>query len=121
MSKILIVEDDPLILKMYSEKLSRDGYQVDVAEDGLVGLDKLRKNKPDLLILDIMMPKLSGTELITEIKKDINLEKIPIIVLSNLTEGSEIEKAKKMGIAEYLIKSDLDPEDVSNAVRKYLK
>jgi len=121
MSKILIVEDDPLISKMYSEKLSRDGFQVDVAEDGLVGLDKLRKNTPNLLILDIMMPKMSGNELIIEMKKDPNLEKIPIIVLSNLTEGPDIEKAKNAGIAEYLIKSDLDPEDVSNSVKKYLK
>jgi CheY-like chemotaxis protein len=120
MSKILIVEDDPLINKMYSEKLTRDGYEVEVASNGHEGLDKLNKGGFDLIILDIMMPVMSGTELITEIKKDQNLEKLPIIVLSNLTEGPEIEKAKKMGISEYLIKSDLDPEDVSKAVKKYL-
>ena len=121
MAKILIVEDDPLINKMYSEKLSRDGYEVEVASNGREGLEKLKAGGFNLIILDIMMPVMSGTELIIEIKKDQALEKLPIIVLSNLTEGPEIEKAKKMGISEYLIKSDLDPEDVSNAVKKYLK
>ncbi|OGD56338.1 hypothetical protein A2V71_01295 [Candidatus Berkelbacteria bacterium RBG_13_40_8] len=120
MAKILIVEDDPLINKMYSEKLARDGYEVTVAQNGKIGLDKIKANPPDLIILDIMMPVLSGIEVIQEMKKDVNLEKIPIIVLSNLTEGPDIEKAKKMGITEYLIKSDLDPEDVSNTIKKYL-
>ncbi len=120
MAKILIVEDDPLINKMYSEKLTRDGYEVSVAQNGQEGLDKMKENRPDLIILDIMMPKLSGVEVISEMRKDVNLEKIPIIVLSNLTDGPDIEKAKKMGVTEYLVKSDLDPEDVSNTVKKYL-
>lgn len=120
MAKILIVEDDTLINKMYFEKLTRDGYEVTVAINGQEGLDKMRTNRPDLIILDIMMPKLSGVEVIQEMKKDVNLEKIPIIVLTNLTEGPDIEKAKKMGITEYLIKSDLDPEDVSETVKKHL-
>lgn len=120
MSKILIIEDDPLIIKMYSEKLSRDGFEVETALDGQQGYEKLKSFKPDLVLLDIMMPKVNGVELIAEMKKDLNFEKTPIIVLSNLTEGPEIEKAKKMGISEYLIKSDLDPEDVSNSVKKHL-
>lgn len=121
MSKILIIEDDPLINKMYAEKLSRDGYQTEVAENGLIGLEKLKASPPDLVILDIMMPKMGGIEVIEEMKKDTNLEKIPIIVLSNLSESPDIEKAKKRGVKEYLVKSDLDPEDVTNAVKKYLK
>ena len=120
MAKILIIEDDPLINKMYSEKLSRDGYQTDIAENGQLGLDKMKQNPPDLLILDIMMPKMGGIEVIDAMKQDTNLEKIPIIVLSNLSESPDIEKAKKRGIKEYLVKSDLDPEDVSKAVKKYL-
>ena len=120
MAKILIIEDDPLINKMYSEKLSRDGYQTDIAENGQLGLDKMKQNPPDLLILDIMMPKMGGIEVIDAMKQDTNLEKIPIIVLSNLSESADIEKAKKRGIKEYLVKSDLDPEDVSKAVKKYL-
>src|SRR3989344_7969207 len=120
MAKILIIEDDPLINKMYSEKLSRDGYQTDIAENGQLGLDKMKQNPPDLLILDIMMPKMGGIEVIDAMKADQTLEKIPIIVLSNLSESADIEKAKKRGIKEYLVKSDLDPEDVSKAVKKYL-
>jgi len=121
MSKILIVEDDPLIYTMYSEKLTREGYDVDVAKDGREGLDKMKANPPDLILLDIMMPQLSGIQVIEEMKKDQKLEKIPIIVLSNLSENPDIEKAKERGVKEYLIKSDLDPEDVSNTVKKYLK
>jgi CheY-like chemotaxis protein len=121
MAKILIIEDDPLINKMYSEKLARDGYEVSVAANGKIGLEEMKANRPDLIILDIMMPEMSGTEVITQMKQDQNLEKIPIIVLSNLTEGPDIEAAKKMGIAEYLIKSNLDPEDVSRTIKKYLK
>jgi len=121
MAKILIIEDDPLINKMYSEKLARDGYEVEVALNGKIGMDKLKTGHFDLVLLDIMMPEMSGTEVIEAMKQDQNLEKVPIIVLSNLTEGPEIEKAKKMGISEYLIKSDLDPEDVSNAIKKYLR
>lgn len=119
--KILIIEDDPLISKMYSEKLARDGYQTEVAENGEDGIEKMKKSPPDLLILDIMMPKMGGIEVIDAMKQDTNLEKIPIIVLSNLSESPDIEKAKKRGVQEYLVKSDLDPEDVTNTVKKYLK
>lgn len=121
MAKILIIEDDPLINKMYSEKLARDGFKVEIAQNGLDGLEKMKAFLPDLIILDLMMPKMGGIEFIDAIKKDQNLEKIPIIVLSNLSESADIEKAKKRGIKEYLVKSDLDPEDVSNTVKKYLK
>ena len=121
MAKILIVEDDRLVNKMYSEKLTRDGYETDVAENGALGLEKMKVNPPDLVILDIMMPKMNGIAVIDAMKKDTNLEKIPIIVLSNLSDSPDIEKAKKRGIKEYLVKSDLDPEDVSRTVKKYLK
>ena len=119
--KVLIIEDDPLINKMYSEKLSRDGFQTEVAENGQIGLEKMKQNPPDLLILDIMMPKMGGIEVIDAMKADQTLEKIPIIVLSNLSESADIEKAKKRGIKEYLVKSDLDPDDVSETVKKYLQ
>lgn len=118
--KILIIEDDPLISKMYAEKLARDGFQTEIAGNGTDGLKKLKASPPDLVILDIMMPQMSGIEVIDEMKKDTQLENIPIIVLSNLSESPDIEKAKKRGIKEYLVKSDLDPEDVSNTVKKYL-
>lgn len=120
MSKILIIEDDPLINKMYSEKLSRDGYETEIAKDGIEGMEKLKADPPDLVILDIMMPKMGGVEVVNEMKKDTKLEKIPIIILSNLSESPDIEKVKKRGIQEYLVKSDLDPDDVSNTVKKYL-
>ncbi len=121
MAKILIIEDDPLINKMYSEKLAREGFQTEIAQNGSDGLEKLKANPPDLVILDIMMPKMGGIEVIDEMKKDTRLEKIPIIVLSNLSESPDIERAKKRGIKDYLVKSDLDPEDVTNAVKKYLE
>lgn len=120
MNKILIVEDDPLISKMYSEKLTREGYTTEVAKDGIEGLEKMKNNPPNLVILDVMMPKMGGVEVVLEMKKDPNLGKIPIIILSNLSENPDIEKVKQMGIQEYLVKSDLDPEDVSNAVKKHL-
>jgi two-component system alkaline phosphatase synthesis response regulator PhoP len=118
MAKILIIEDDPLIQKMYAEKLAREGYEVDTASDGEIGISKIQAFLPDLVIVDIMMPKKNGIEVINYIKTQENLANTKIIVLSNLSENPDIEKAKSLGVNEYLTKSDIDPEDVSETVKK---
>lgn len=120
MTKILIIEDDPLIQKMYAEKLTREGYEVNTANDGDIGIRKIQSILPDLIIVDIMMPKKNGIEVINFIKTQDSLKNIKIIVLSNLSENPDIEKAKSLGVNEYLTKSDIDPEDVSEAVKRNL-
>ncbi len=117
---ILLVEDDPLLVKMYKTKFELEGFEMLIAEDGLQALEVVRKRRPDFLILDVMMPRLSGIEFLEKIKQDANLNSIPVIMLSNLSQPSEREKAKKLGVKEFLLKANYTPSQVAAFVKKYL-
>ena len=121
MGKVLIVEDDVLITKVYSTRLSADKHQVFTAADGEEGLKMAKKEKPDVILLDIMMPKISGLEVLADLKKSSETAKIPVIVYSNLAREEEIKRAKKLGAAEFIIKSSLTPQQVVAKIEKYLK
>ncbi|PIS09008.1 response regulator [Candidatus Beckwithbacteria bacterium CG10_big_fil_rev_8_21_14_0_10_34_10] len=121
MGKILIVEDDSLIVKVYSTRLKADGHQVLTAFDGEIGLALAKKEKPEVILLDIMMPKVSGLEVLAELKKDSSTAKIPVILYSNLGREEEISKAKKLGAAVFLTKADYTPQQVVAKIESYLK
>lgn len=121
MPKILIVEDDPFLLKMYSKKLQLVGYQVEIAKDGVEGLVKLKSFMPDLVLMDVMLPKLNGLEAIDRAKADPQTKNIPILVLSNLSATADTETAVKKGAVGYLIKSDYTPAQVVSKVQELLK
>ncbi|MBU1177474.1 MAG: response regulator [Patescibacteria group bacterium] len=121
MKKILIIEDDSFLSEMYSTKLTQDGFEVEVAVDGKQGMDKIKNIKPDLVLLDIVLPKMDGFEILENTKKDKELQDIPIILLTNLGQKNEIEKGLSLGADEYIIKAHFTPTAVVAKVKEVLK
>lgn len=121
MKKILIIEDDPFVADIYTSKLQKEKFLVDVARDGQTGLNKIKKEKYDLVLLDIVLPQIDGWEILREIKKDQSLSNLKIIVLSNLNQKEEVEKGLQLGATKYLIKSHYTPNEVIDEIIKTLK
>ena len=119
--KILIIEDDKFYRLAYKDGLEDEGYIAVVASDGKEGIDKIKKEKPDLILLDLIMPVEGGFDVLTKLNKDKNMKNTPVIILSNLGQDSDIEKAKELGAIDYLIKSDVTMKEVLSKVEKYIK
>lgn len=121
MTRILIVEDDSLLLRMYQKKLEKDGYEVITAVDGEAGVQSASENKPDMILLDILLPKKSGFEVLEELKSDNETKDIPVVILSNLGNSeADIERGLELGAVAYLIKSQVVPSDVVAKVKEVL-
>jgi len=120
MAKILIVEDDPLMSRMYQKIFKFEGYDVEMAANGEEGLEKVKSAKPTLILLDIMMPKMNGLEVLEKLKADPATKTIPVVVLTNLAGQSDAEKALSMGAIKYIIKSEYEPKQVANMVKEIL-
>ena len=118
--KILLVEDEELIIDLLTKKLEREGYQVSIAKDGEEGLSMMKDEKPDLILLDIVMPKMGGFEVMEEMQKDEEFKKIPVIVISNSGQPVELDRAKKLGAKDWLIKTEFDPREVLDKVIKQI-
>jgi len=121
MQKILIVEDDPFLSEMYSTKLVQENFEVDLAIDGKEAIKKARETKPDLILLDIVLPKMDGFEVLAEIKKDIELRNIQIIALTNLGQKEEVEKGLRLGADDYIVKAHFTPTEVINKIKQIIK
>ncbi len=117
---ILVVEDTELLRRIYTDKLAQDGYDVHGAADGLEALSYLRTNTPDLILLDLIMPKMSGLEVLEVIKKDPRLREIPVVILTNLGQDSDVERGLSMGALDYLIKNEAKPADVAEKIKATL-
>jgi len=120
MQKILLIEDEVDIRVIYAEMLRNSGFEVEEAGDGEAGLEKLRNTNWDLAFLDIMLPKKDGLEVLEDILSDPVLKSRPVILLSNLERESIVKKCLKLGARDYLIKSNINPEQVVETARKYL-
>lgn len=118
---ILVVEDTELLRRIYSDKLAQDGYGVLSAGDGLEALNLLRANKVDLVLLDLIMPRMSGIEALEAIKADPRTREIPVIILSNLGQESDVERGLAMGAVDYLVKNEARPADVADKIRLTLE
>jgi len=118
--KILIVEDEEIIYRLLEKKLAGKGYEVSIAKDGVEGLEKMREVKPDLILLDIVMPRKGGFEVMEEMQRDETLKDIPVIVISNSGQPVELDKAKEMGARDWLIKTEFDPQEVIEKVKKQI-
>ncbi len=118
MVKILLVEDDPLMLRMYEEIFKFEKYEIFTAADGQTGLDKAREMKPTIILLDIMMPKMNGLEVLGKLKQDPETQKIPVVMLTNLAGTQDAQTALKMGAVKYIVKSEYDPKQVTDMVKE---
>lgn len=121
MPKVLIIEDDQPYRKIYKRKFEVSGYGVEVAADGLEGLEKMRSFAPDIVLTDLMMPKLDGFHLLDQIQADPALSKIPVIVLTNLSTADDAQKVLQKGAVAILVKADTEPNIIVEKATEFLK
>jgi len=117
---LLLIEDDPLMLRMYKKLFELEGYEILLAEGGQEGIIMAIENKPALILLDIMMPKMDGFEVLASLKGNNNTKDIPVVVLTNLAGQQDAERALTMGAKKYIIKSEQDPKEVAKMVKMTL-
>ncbi|MDD5567214.1 MAG: response regulator [Patescibacteria group bacterium] len=119
--RILLIEDDSFLSGMYIAKLTIENFEVLLASDGQEGIELAKKSKPDLILLDLLLPKVDGYTVLKTIKKNRALATIPVILLTNLTQKENIEKAMKYQIEDYLIKAHFMPSEVIEKVKRILR
>lgn len=117
---ILIVEDDEFISDVYMKKLAMEGFEVSLARDGEEALRAIRDRKPDVLLLDIMIPLKDGFQVLSELRADAGLSDIRVVVMSNLSQGKDIAHAKELGALDYIVKSNISLPDMVQRIRKVL-
>lgn len=120
MHKVLIIEDDPPYRKIYKRKFEVSGFQVETAEDGVEGLEKMRTFGPDIVFVDLMMPKMDGFQVIHHAKADPVLKDIPIVVLTNLSTSDDAHKVLQGGALALLVKSDTEPNAIVEKANEIL-
>jgi len=120
MNRILVVEDEEFLVLALKDNLEAEGCTIDVAMNGEEAMKHIRSNRPNLILLDLLMPKRDGFYVLEEIKKNPEWKLIPIIVLSNLGSDTEIKKALEMGADDYFVKSQHPIEEVIEKVKEYL-
>lgn len=120
MKKILLVENNTFLISIYINKFEAAGYQVDVVATGEQSLGRVKINKPDVILLDVITPSMAGFQVLREFKKDDEFKKIPIIVFSNWGAYKDVEKAKELGAYDYLVKAHYTPSEVVAEVGRAL-
>jgi len=117
---VLIVEDDVFLANIYKTKFDMEGFKVSTSENGEAGLNDVKKKKPDIVLLDILLPKMDGFVVLEKLKADPEVKSIPVILLTNLGQKDDVQKGLEMGAADYLIKAHFKPSEVVEKVRKIL-
>ena len=117
--KILIVEDELDIISIYQVAMEGSDFEIVTAKNGKIGLEVAAKEKPDLIILDLLMPEMDGFGFLEAAKNDEQIKNIPIIVASNLGQSDDIDRAREYGIKDYLVKDRITPKDIMEKIRKY--
>jgi len=120
MAKLIIIEDDPFLLSILAEKLKEAGFSIEMAADGEDGLNKIKSEDFDLVLLDIVLPKIDGFKILEELRGDNQLKKIPVIILSNLYDKNNIDKAILLGAKEYIVKAYNTPEEIVFKIKSFL-
>lgn len=118
--KVLIIEDDKLLREMMFRKLEKEGFEVSSVMDGSEAVTKTKDIKPDIVLLDLILPGSNGFEILKEIKNDREIKETPVIVLSNLGQKSEIDKGIELGAVDYLVKAHFTPTEVLEKIKKIL-
>ncbi len=121
-AKILLIEDDPFLVRMYQIGFNRIGYSMVLAKDGIQGLEKASEEKPDLILLDILLPKVDGMEVLKRLKSDSSTSSIPIVMLTNLSDQPKlVEESKALGALDYIVKSKFTPMEVVTRIADMLE
>lgn len=121
MKHILLIEDDPFLTDIYTTKFKQANFKVEVATDGEEALAKLKAKTPDLVVLDLVLPRIDGWEILSKIKANPKLKNLKVVVLSNLGRKEEVEKGLKLGATKYLIKAHYTPSQVVEEVKRCLE
>lgn len=119
-SKVLIIEDDKFLLKLYSEKLQNEGFEVIESITGEEGLNKLFADKPDSIVLDLILPRKNGFEVLSEIKLNPETKNIPVIILTNLGQDTDIKRGLELGAATYLVKTEFSVNKLAEIIKEQL-
>jgi len=117
----LIIEDDKFLRELIVRKLNKEDFEVSEAVDGEEGIKKIIEEKPDLILLDLILPGIDGFEVLARMKKESSLSSIPVIILSNLGQKDDVEKGLKMGAIDYLIKAHFTPGEIIEKIKVALK
>lgn len=120
MTKIAIVEDDQAISQMYRIKFETEGYDVDTAANGKLGLKLAEEMKPDIILLDLMMPEMTGDEMLAKLRKTAWGKHTPVIILTNMGEQEAPEAVKKLGVRKFIVKAEMTPRQVAELVKTEL-
>ncbi len=120
MKKILLVEDDQFLVDIYAVKLKESGFSIDVASDGEEAVKKAKKNSFDLMLLDIVLPKVDGWDVLAQIRREPKLKDLKVIIISNLGQKEDVEKGMGFGVKKYLIKAHYAPSEVIKEIKKVL-
>lgn len=120
MAKVAIVEDDLAIAQMYLMKFEAEGYEVEIAENGVLGLELCEKMEPDIVLLDLMMPEMNGDEVLEKMRKSDWGKKIKVIILTNVGEQEAPDSLKNLGVSCYIVKAEMTPHQVVDVVRQKL-
>ncbi len=118
---VLLVEDDDFLAQIYVHKLETEGFKVSHEDAAMAGLEDARRKKPDIILLDVLMPRLDGFSVLHELKRDHKTKKIPVLMLTNLGQKEDVEKGLSLGAADYLIKAHTTPSEVVSHINTILK
>lgn len=121
MKKILLIEDEKILAEMYREKFSQAGFNVFLAFEGKEGLKLAKKEKPDLIVLDILLPDENGIIFLEWLRKEPEIASIPVVAFSNYDEPETRREAAKLGVKDYLIKTNYTPQEIIEKIKDYLK
>lgn len=120
-TKILVVEDEEILLTALSEELSQEGFEVVGAKDGVEGVEKAASEKPDLILLDLVMPKLDGIGALKQMKANPAIQDIPVVILTNLSDYDKVSDALSLGAMDYLVKANYNLEELVNKIKTVLE
>ena len=121
MKKILLIEDEKILAEMYREKFSQAGFEVFLALEAKEGIKLAKKERPDLIVLDILLPRENGIVFLNWLRKDQEIASIPVVAFSNYDDPATKREAAKLGVKEYLIKTSYTPQEIVEKIKNYLK
>ncbi len=119
-AKILLIEDEEMLANMYEVKFQNEGFEITKALDGATGLELAKSIQPDLILLDVIMPKMDGFSVLKSIREDASIKDLPVILLTNLGQEEDVQKGKELGVVGYLVKANVTPAEVVEAAKREL-